>query len=413
GTTGGDGCSASCQEEAGWACTGAPSACDPICNDGIVIAGDEACDDGNAVETDGCTTQCQSGVVCGITNVSLAGGDRFATDPATGTCYVSFDDDAATFGGAQTACIASGGHLAAITSAGEQTLVASVQNTAQNPWIGGTDALVEGSFGWLTGEAFSFNGFAAGQPDGGDGEDCLSLFSAAIAPAGQTGRWNDTNCDFTGFVQGRICELPAETCGDGFLQTSRGEQCDDDNTTAGDGCSASCRFEVFFSEYIEGSASNKAIELYNPFSVPVSLAGCSLRLYSNGAATPSFTLNLTQTIAANDVLVACNSSSNATILAACDIKNSSLIAFNGDDAIELVCGGKVVDSIGQIGLDPGIQWGTSTTPTSPSTLDRTLRRKCSVTSGDTVTSDAFDPAVQWGGFAIDTLTNLGVYGCVP
>src|SRR5438128_1157895 len=38
------------------------------------------------------------------------------------------------------------------------------------------------------------------------------------------------------------CLAPAGDCGNGVLET--GEQCDDGNTVSGDGCSASCRFEV-------------------------------------------------------------------------------------------------------------------------------------------------------------------------
>ena len=52
---------------------------------------------------------------------------------------------------------------------------------------------------------------------------------------------------------------------------------------------------------------------------------------------------------------------------------------------------------------PTNEWGTGLT----STMDNTLRRKSSVTAGDTNGADAFDPAVQWDGFAIDTFDGLG------
>ncbi len=423
GTTAGDGCSATCQTEPFWACTGAPSACDPICNDGTVIAGEEACDDGNPVDTDGCTTRCQRGQVCAATNASLAAGDRFATDPATGTCYVSFDDDIATSAAAQTACIASGGHLVTITSAGEQTLAASVQNTSQNPWIGATDAVVEGTFTWITGEAFAFTHWAANQPDNAGDEDCTALLSVGNAPAGEVSRWNDVGCDNTGFTAGRICELAASSCGDGLVQLVRGEQCDDRNTTSFDGCSATCQDEtnagIFFSEYVEGSSgNNKAVEIYNPFNTPFDLTGCAVRLYSNGAVTAGATLALNRTIASRDVLVICHAQSSASILANCDVTvpgapvATAIMNFNGDDALDLVCnsGTVVVDSIGQVGVDPGSEWGTGVT----STADNVLRRKCSVTKGDSINNDAFTPviATQWGGFA-DTAFLFGTYECVP
>ena len=232
---GGDGCSAACQTESGWTCVGQPSACDPICGDTIVIAGEEECDDGNGIETDGCTTQCQSGVVCGTGSPALATADRFAVDPGTGHCYVSFDDEQTTFAAAQTACVAAGGHLAAITSGTEQAFVAMVHNTTQNPWIGLTDELVEGSFGWITGEAFSFNNFAPAQPDGGDPEDCVNVNAG-------TGQWNDTSCTFIGFTAGRICEIEPPVCGNGRVEGT--EACDDGNTSSSDGCSATCTVEA-------------------------------------------------------------------------------------------------------------------------------------------------------------------------
>jgi len=59
-TTPGDGCSATCQVEPGYQCSGQPSVCTPalVCGDGIIQAG-EGCDDGDAVSGDGCSSICQ------------------------------------------------------------------------------------------------------------------------------------------------------------------------------------------------------------------------------------------------------------------------------------------------------------------------------------------------------------------
>jgi cysteine-rich repeat protein len=40
------------------------------------------------------------------------------------------------------------------------------------------------------------------------------------------------------------CVVDGDSCGDGTLQEGCGEQCDDGNNTDGDGCSATCQFEV-------------------------------------------------------------------------------------------------------------------------------------------------------------------------
>ncbi len=64
-----------------------------------------------------------------------------------------------------------------------------------------------------------------------------------------------------------------------------------------------------------------------------------------------------------------------------------------------------LDVIGQIGFDPGREWGSGLT----STADNTLRRKTAIEAGDTNGADAFDPAVEWDGFATDTFDGLGAH----
>lgn len=50
-------------------------------------------------------------------------------------------------------------------------------------------------------------------------------------------------CTVADTCVGGICSGDSATCGDGVVQSSCGEECDDGNTTSGDGCSASCRPE--------------------------------------------------------------------------------------------------------------------------------------------------------------------------
>ena len=72
-------------------------------------------------------------------------------------------------------------------------------------------------------------------------------------------------------------------------------------------------------------------------------------------------------------------------------------------------GSTVIDVIGQVGVDPGTEWGTGLT----STMDNTLRRKASIQAGDTNGADAFDPATEWDGFAVDTFDGLGSHNVTP
>lgn len=302
------------------------------------------------------------------------------------------------------ACTASAGHLATATSAGEAAVIASVQNPAQNPWIGATDAVVEGTFAWQTGEPFGFAAYAPGEPDDGGGtEDCLHLASSPDA-----GTWNDANCDGSS-TTGRICELEPIACGDGVVQG--GESCDDHNRTSNDGCDSTCHLEtVFFSEYIEGGPSNsfsQAVEIYNPLGVPRTIF-CLLRVYG---ANNMFVFNQTPvsaTIPAHGTHTVCNPGFNAAFVGACN-QTFAGINFSGDDLVELNCGGVTVDSIGQLGfIQNGTQsWGAGLT----STQNHTLRRTCGVAQGDTAMSDVYDPSLEWNGFATDTFDGLGSHSC--
>jgi len=48
--------------------------------------------------------------------------------------------------------------------------------------------------------------------------------------------------------------------------------------------SAQCS-DLFFSEYVEGYANNKALEIYNPTNAAINLSGYSLVRFSNGSTT--------------------------------------------------------------------------------------------------------------------------------
>ncbi|MEB3355309.1 MAG: ExeM/NucH family extracellular endonuclease [Synechococcales bacterium] len=165
--------------------------------------------------------------------------------------------------------------------------------------------------------------------------------------------------------------------------------------------------DLFISEYVEGSSNNKALEFYNGTGATIDLAaeGYVVQIYFNGATSPGVTINLTGTVASGDVFVLAQAAADATILAQAD-QTSTAPWYNGDDAIVLRKGGAtgtIIDSIGQIGFDPGTEWGSDLT----STADNTLRRKSTIAAGDTNPDDAFDPAVEWDGFAQNTFDGLG------
>ncbi|MFP4396198.1 MAG: ExeM/NucH family extracellular endonuclease, partial [Anaerolineales bacterium] len=164
---------------------------------------------------------------------------------------------------------------------------------------------------------------------------------------------------------------------------------------------ATCPTALFFSEYIEGSSNNKAIEIYNGTGEDVTMTDYySIALFSNGNTFPGSTLDLTGVLAAGEVYVIADSQADADILDEADT-TSGVALFNGNDALVLYKDGVVVDALGQVGNDA--YWGAEVT----------LVRKPNVMQGDPVEDDAFDPAIEWDEYAQNTFDYLGSHTMDP
>ena len=164
-------------------------------------------------------------------------------------------------------------------------------------------------------------------------------------------------------------------------------------TLAGGGGNGST--ELFFSEYIEGSSYNKAIEIANFTGSSVDLSAYSIKKQSNGAGSWSGGITLSGQLANGNVYVAANSNASSTILAVADFNSTgSELSFNGNDAVGLFKNGTLIDII-----------GTFNGGTSNFAKDQTLRRKETVTSP----SITFDKTGEWNTFAKDTFDGLGTH----
>jgi hypothetical protein len=157
--------------------------------------------------------------------------------------------------------------------------------------------------------------------------------------------------------------------------------------------------ELFISEYVEGSANNKAIELHNPTDEVISLTGYRLLLFTNGGTIANSFLDLTGTLPPLGTLVIVNPQANATFLALADI-TSAVCGFNGDDAVELRKNNVPIDAVGVVGVDPGASWPVG----SGSTANRTLVRKVQVTGPN---ADWATGALEWDVYGEDDTSHLG------
>ncbi len=163
---------------------------------------------------------------------------------------------------------------------------------------------------------------------------------------------------------------------------------------------------LFFSECIEGSSSNRALEIYNPTGLTVDLSDYVIYRANNGAVTPSDSLFPSGLLGYQEVFVAANPAANATILGEADTTHS-ICFYNGDDAIWLkkISSGDTLDVIGQIGVDPGAGWPVG----SGATNNTTLVRQIGVTFG---TTNWALGSTQWDTYPIDMDDSLGKHTAV-
>ena len=188
--------------------------------------------------------------------------------------------------------------------------------------------------------------------------------------------------------------------------------------------------ELFFSEYVEGSSNNKAVEIYNPTDAPIDLSSYSIERYSNGSDAVSDEMNLSGTINAGETWIVTNSDTNSTnefgyiMVELYNMADQwapvypSPLYMNGNDAMTLSKNGSIIDIIGKIGEDPGDAWTDDATAGFTDanggawwTKNHTLVRKASVKSGVKTSPILFNPAAEWDSLSINTWTNLGTHEC--
>ena len=153
--------------------------------------------------------------------------------------------------------------------------------------------------------------------------------------------------------------------------------------------------DILFSEYIEGSGNNKALEIANNTGASVSLSTYTIKKQTNGAGAWSTGLALSGTLATGSKFTIVNSSMSSSCFATSSANISTTateLTFNGNDAVGLFKNGVLIDII-----------GTFNGGTANFAVDVTLRRKSTVTAPSTT----FNLSSQWDSYTTDTCSNLG------
>lgn len=166
--------------------------------------------------------------------------------------------------------------------------------------------------------------------------------------------------------------------------------------------------DLFFSEYVEGSGNNKALEIYNGTGAAVGLATYEVVLFSSsGTELATFALNNTgPSLEDGEVLVIANPNSDLALRLLSDA-TSNVTFFNGNAPLGLKKGGVLIDMIGSLQTPaPSGAWGSG----DVTTRDHTLRRLESVTSGaPDGFSDPLDLSGEWAGFETDNFDGVGAH----
>ncbi|GIQ57266.1 hypothetical protein Flavo103_04020 [Flavobacterium collinsii] len=153
--------------------------------------------------------------------------------------------------------------------------------------------------------------------------------------------------------------------------------------------------DLLFSEYIEGSGNNKALELANNTGTTINLSAYTIKKQTNGAGSWStgLTLSGTLTTGSKFVIVHNQISSSCYATGSANISTTATeLAYNGNDPIGLFKNGVLIDII-----------GTFNGGTANFAADVTLRRKSTVTAP----SATFNLSSQWDSFGVDTCSDLG------
>jgi fibro-slime domain-containing protein len=217
---GGDGCTRLCQIEAGFSCPTPGQACvlTAVCGDGV-LASTEACDDGNTTSGDGCSSTCtiEAGWECRVPGRKCVPACGDGMLKGTEQC----DDGNNTSGdGCSATCLIEPG---ASCTGTPSVCTHSVCGNGVKEGNEGCDC-GDGTVA-VPASCFGPNGLFSGDPTKPGCSKTCTVEPACRDSSGTT----------------RACDT---RCGNGNVEM--GEDCDDGNTSDGDGCSHDCKVEGGF-----------------------------------------------------------------------------------------------------------------------------------------------------------------------
>ncbi len=160
-----------------------------------------------------------------------------------------------------------------------------------------------------------------------DGTNTYNTSNTTFIAIGLT---SETNYCFTVYAKDSV----------GNTSTVSNQDCETTTATGGG------TIDLFFSEYVEGSGTNKALEIANFTGSSVSLSIYTLKIALNSGSFGTSYNFINSSINNGDVYVVANSGLSSGCQPQQDDVNNSITGFNGNDAIGLFKNDVLIDIIG-------------------------------------------------------------------
>jgi endonuclease I len=183
--------------------------------------------------------------------------------------------------------------------------------------------------------------------------------------------------------------------------------------------------DLFFSEYIEGSGQNKALELFNGSSSTIDLSNYKIKQGNNGNTLGNgngsdiepYEIGLSGSLGPGEIYILAHGEASQALTSEANVTltygnnpGDRVVSFNGNDAIGLYKNDVLIDLIGINGNDPGTNWSSGSHATSEQTLIRKATIQQGNPNGFTPISNLTD---EWDAYARDYFDDLGSHTFDP
>ncbi|MGB1013186.1 MAG: DUF4215 domain-containing protein [Nannocystaceae bacterium] len=220
-----------------------------MCGNGVV-EGNEACDDGNDVETDECLNTCEA-AACGDGVVQEGVEDcddanDVETDTCLNSCVAASCGDSIVWEGTEECDDGNDDDLDGCSNTCTMSVcgdgVVTGNETCDDENDIDTDACTNTCAEAVCGDAIVWE-MMEECDDGGESEVCDDDCTPSECGDGVVNVTAMEVCDDSG--ESDVCDIDCTEveCGDNVVNASAGEQCDDGNNDDDDGCSATCESE--------------------------------------------------------------------------------------------------------------------------------------------------------------------------